>query len=227
MRYVTLRKLEQVQCTDESGPSCPRRHPISCPTWISLLISPPILPFLLPFRLALADSVNVTVDDTSSLIVYSPASSWHASSVPCSTCLAPSSSIALQGTWHDGTHIIPTVDADDLPNNAVSPSPTPSPSAGGDGDKGKKKGGDDDDKKDGDDSDSDDDESDGGNGKRDLGGRHRWRRRRRRPRFLPRQDSSSDASSNPFFTPNLDSDDAGFVDTPVSAQLSFTGTSFH
>ena len=227
MRYVTLRKLEQVQCTDESGPSCPRRHPISCPTWISLLISPPILPFLLPFRLALADSVNVTVDDTSSLIVYSPASSWHASSVPCSTCLAPSSSIALQGTWHDGTHIIPTVDADDLPNNAVSPSPTPSPSARGDGDKGKKKGDDDDGKKDGDDSDSDDDESDGGNGKRDLGGRHRWRRRRRRPRFLPRQDSSSDASSNPFFTPNLDSDDAGFVDTPVSAQLSFTGTSFH
>ncbi|PIL26135.1 hypothetical protein GSI_11890 [Ganoderma sinense ZZ0214-1] len=172
-------------------------------------------------RLTLADSVNVTIDDTSSSIVYSPASSWHASSVPCSTCLAPISSIALQGTWHDGTHIIPTVDADDLPNNAVSPSPTPSTATGGDADKGKK--GDDNDKKDGD----DDDDDDGGKGKRDRSGRHRWRRRPRRSHLLPRQDSSSDASSNPFFTPNFDSDDAGFVDTPVSAQLSFTGSAVY
>lgn len=191
-----------------------------------LLISPPILPFLLPFKATSADSVNVTVDDTSSSIVYSPASSWHASSVPCSTCLAPSSSIAFQGTWHDGTHIIPTVDADDLPNNVVSisPSPTPSKTVGGDGEKGggKKKGGDDDDDSD-DDDDNDSRQSDKGKGKRDRSGRHWWRRRPRPPRSLPRQDSSSNPSSNPFFTPDLDSDDAGFVDTPVSAQLSFTG----
>lgn len=54
-----------------------------------------------------------------------------------------------------------------------------------------------------------------------------WRKQRRGPawfRSLRRQDStSSGALSNPFFTPNFDSDDAGFVDTPVSAQLDFTG----
>ena len=84
--------------------------------------------------MALAALVNVTIDDTSSLIAYSPPDSWRSSSEACKTCLEPDKRLAYAWTWHDGTHIIPTVDADDLPNNAVSPSPTPSPSAGGDGD---------------------------------------------------------------------------------------------
>ena len=107
--------------------------------------------------MALAALVNVTIDDTSSLIAYSPPDSWRSSSEACKTCLEPDKRLAYAWTWHDGTHIIPTVDGDDLPNNAVSPSPTPSATAGGDADKGKK--GDDDDKKDGDD--DDDEEEDG------------------------------------------------------------------
>ncbi|RPD60915.1 hypothetical protein L227DRAFT_86978 [Lentinus tigrinus ALCF2SS1-6] len=95
------------------------RRLVSRPTWMLLLISPPILPFLLPFTVTLADPVNITVDDTSSSLVYSPASSWHASTVPCSTCLAPNTSIAFKGTWHDGTHIIPTVDSDDVPEGSA------------------------------------------------------------------------------------------------------------
>ena len=161
--------------------------------------------------------------------MYSPASSWHASSVPCSTCLAPSPSIAFQGTWHDGTHIIPTEDSDDLPtnaNNAAQPSPTPSKAAGDDADDGKK---DDDDKKDGDDVDAKnkDDDSDSDDGKGKKGDKDDGKRRRRHlstgSHLLRRQTATNDASSNPFFTPNLDSDDPGFVDTPVSAQLNFTG----
>ncbi|RPD76899.1 hypothetical protein L226DRAFT_354197 [Lentinus tigrinus ALCF2SS1-7] len=95
------------------------RRPVSRLAWMSLLISPPILPFLLPLAVTLADPVNITVDDTSSSLVYSPASSWHASTVPCSTCLAPNTSIAFKGTWHDGTHIIPTVDSDDVPDSSA------------------------------------------------------------------------------------------------------------
>ena len=62
---------------------------------------------------------------------------------------------------------------------------------------------------------SDDDKGNGGetgHGKRLLRGVDRARRQ-----------TSTD---NPFFTPNFDSDDAGFVDTPVLAQFNFTGASY-
>ncbi|TFK80295.1 hypothetical protein K466DRAFT_578966 [Polyporus arcularius HHB13444] len=163
----------------------PKRCRASRPAWISLLISPPILPFLLPIIVTHADPVNVTVDDTSALLVYSPASSWHASTVPCPDCLGPSSSIAFNGTWHDGTHIIPTVDADDDSSTVRS------------GGRGKGKGGDDDDSE----SDSDDDD--------------------RRTSSIP------SPTANPFFIPNLDSDDPGFHDQPVSVQLNFTGSAVY
>ncbi|TBU52584.1 hypothetical protein BD310DRAFT_831897 [Dichomitus squalens] len=211
------------------------RRRISRPTWISLLVVPPVLPFLLPFALTRADSVNVTLDDASSSIVYSPASAWHESSVPCSTCLAPSPSIAFQGTWHDGTHIIPTEDTDDSPNNAnnvVQPTPTPSNAPGGDGDVGDGKKGDTDDGKDGDDVDAKDKDgggdSDKGKGKKGADdGKRRRRHDSAGSHLLRRQNAANDASSNPFFTPNFDSDDAGFVDNPVSAQLNFTGSAIY
>ena len=57
--------------------------------------------------------VNVTLDDTDPFIIYSPSTSWHASTVPCASCLAPPNSTAFDFTWHDGTHIIPTSDNDD------------------------------------------------------------------------------------------------------------------
>ncbi|KAI0742537.1 hypothetical protein C8Q80DRAFT_1108267, partial [Daedaleopsis nitida] len=190
------------------------------PSWISLLISPPILPFLLPFSLIHAGSVNITVDDESTSIVYTPASSWHSSSVPCSTCLAPSSSIAFQGTWHDGTHIIPTVDDDDVPQatdtHVIQPS-TPATS----GSSGKNDAGDDDDS---DEEDSDEDTTD-----HDGGGKNNRRSitSATRSRSARRQVPSTDTSANPFFTPSFDSDDAGFVDHPVFAQFNFTGSAVY
>ena len=87
----------------------------------------------------------------------------------------------------------------------------------------------DDDKKDGDDVDAKDkdDDSDSDDGKGKKGDKDDGKRRRRHlstgSHLLRRQTATNDASSNPFFTPNLDSDDPGFVDTPVSAQLNFTG----
>ncbi|OBZ74772.1 hypothetical protein A0H81_05223 [Grifola frondosa] len=194
----------------------PPRH---APCWLYLAFSPSLFPFLLPIALTYADAVNITVDDTSSSIQYSPASSWHASSTPCSTCLAPNASIAFGGTWHDGTHIIPTEDDDDLPsaqranagstNNSASQShsstSSPSPTAS-------QKGGDDDkDSSNGKDDDNDDDD------KTSAGKKHRRRGPTATANRLPRQ------TNNPFFTPNFDSDDAGFHDEPVTAQFNFTG----
>ena len=162
---------------------------------MSLLISPPILPFLLPFAVSYAGPVNITIDDISSALVYSPASSWHASTVPCSSCLAPSVSIAFKGTWHDGTHIIPTVDADDVPNTSEVESEG----------HGRGKGGDDDDSGSG--SGSDDEEDDDDSEEKETAS------------------STVSPTGNPFFTPNFDSDDPGFKDQLVSAQFNFTGKS--
>lgn len=53
-------------------------------------------------------------------ITYSPAKSWHASTVPCDGCLMPLNQTALNGTWHDGTHIVGTIDPDDLGGNTSS-----------------------------------------------------------------------------------------------------------
>lgn len=65
--------------------------------------------------------VNVTIDDVDPSIIYSPASSWHASTVPCSDCLQPPTSSAFNQTWHDGMHIIPTADEDDEPKSPGAP----------------------------------------------------------------------------------------------------------
>lgn len=62
---------------------------------------------------------NVTLDDTNLFITYSPSTSWHASTVSCSSCLAPDTAFAHAGTWHDGTHIVPTTDEDDEGANGV------------------------------------------------------------------------------------------------------------
>ena len=48
-----------------------------------------------------ADRVNVTVDDSSSDIVYAPLSGWNLGN-DCSACTAhPDASMARGGTWHD------------------------------------------------------------------------------------------------------------------------------
>ena len=75
------------------------------------------MPYLYPpgneqygFRSAFASAalVNFTIDDTSSLITYSPSNQWRASTTPCSTCLEPDAQLAYAGTWHDGTSTAPS-----------------------------------------------------------------------------------------------------------------------
>ncbi|CAL1697696.1 unnamed protein product [Somion occarium] len=184
-----------------------------------------------------AELVNRTVDDSSSEIVYTPATSWHSSANQCATCLAPSSDLAYQGTWHDGTHIIPTFDADDLNENATNdtddqpsgkpspPSPPPPPPTQvKDDDEHEHDDDDDDDDNHGDD-DNDGKDKDKGKG-RGKGGLDKRASRsvREREKWFRRQ---QDADDNPFFVPKLDSDDEGFVDTPVLANFNFTGSAVY
>ncbi|KAL0952876.1 hypothetical protein HGRIS_007095 [Hohenbuehelia grisea] len=150
--------------------------------------------------------VNITMDDTDPSILYMPSSSWHSSSVPCSFCLSPDPNLAYQKTYHDGTHIVPTVDGDDnLPTSSAtvaSSSQAPRSSAPPAAPK----------QPDTDDDDDNDDDKGGGKGK---GGS------RLRLRFRKRDDV------NPFFTDKLDADDVGFVDAPVSVQFQFTGSAVY
>lgn len=166
---------------------------------------------------AYAKIVNVTVDDTSPEIVYTPANSWHTSTIPCSSCLSPSRSLAFQGSWHDGTHIIPTVDDDDIgnqevqnlsPSNSVSLSPIPSVTSTN-----------------AEDDDGDDDDRGGGTGSHHRGKGKREPRRRVGGQSRRGRSSRADLEENPFFTPNLDDDDEGFIDQPVIALFNFTGKS--
>ncbi|KAI0684554.1 hypothetical protein BC835DRAFT_617879 [Cytidiella melzeri] len=170
--------------------------------------------------------VNITVDDTSSLIAYTPATSWQSSTTVCSSCLQPDPALAYAGTWHDGTHIIPTADEDDSPggtqelsqstqvsqkSSTRSATPTPPPTQA------KGKGDDDDDDGKGDD---DDDKKSGNDG-------HRRRTVRvARDAKLFKRDNSS-ANSNPFVTEKDDSDDPGFVDQPVVVTFNFTGSAVY
>ena len=85
----------------------PRRWP--CPRYLFTLM---FLALLLGSELAWAQT-NVTMDDTDLFITYSPTTAWHASTVSCDTCLMPLNSTAHGGTWHDGSHVIPTTDEDD------------------------------------------------------------------------------------------------------------------
>lgn len=143
-----------------------------------------------------ATQVNVTVDDASASILYKPSGSWHSSAVPCSSCLNPAAFSPYDGTWHDGTHIVPTTDDDDTSSSASPtpsthsavltppPSTTPLPTASATGD------------------------DNGGGGGSANQGKGQGRKR---------------DSDNPFATAKLDSDDPGFVDMPVTAQFNFTG----
>lgn len=209
MRYAASSVSKLGLCADTND--SPRSR-LSGPSWISLLLSPPILPFLLPSVLTHAELVNITIDDTSTSIVYTPSSSWHASSVPCSTCLAPPSSIAFKGTWHHGTHIIPTVDADDLPTDtsALEPGNLRPGEDGSHSDEEDESG-----------SESDGESEDGHGGSKT---RQRSVSVTARVSHRRNQSPNNDPISNPFFTPHLDSDDEGFEDQPVSAQFNFTGT---
>ncbi|KAI0338628.1 hypothetical protein BDW22DRAFT_1348337 [Trametopsis cervina] len=215
------------------------------PLLLLVLISPwPLTPSLGKFRsgfrslFASAAFVNFTIDDTSSLIVYSPASNWRPSTTACSTCLGPDPKLAYATTWHDGTHIIPTVDSDDLPpgqsdlddtnptthSTSSTRAPVPTHSGGANKQKGKGKGGgDDDDDEDSDHSggkgDGDDKKSGNDNDKRDTAAV-------RSARHLSARDDS-DGDDNPFFTEKGDSDDPGFVDQPVSLSFNFTGSAVY
>ncbi|KAL4257043.1 hypothetical protein AB1N83_012145 [Pleurotus pulmonarius] len=169
-----------------------------------------------------ASEVNVTVDDADPSILYVPSGSWHSNSVPCTFCLEPDSALAYQKTFHDGTHIIPTVDGDDMPSSSSSQVPRPSstgravtssatsrPPASSTrptsqsplpttqtttqvND-------------DGDDDDADDDHGNDG------------------PSHTRRQE----AEFNPFATSKFDADDPEFVDQPVFVQYNFTGTAIY
>ena len=182
--------------------------------------------------------MNVTIDDTSSLIAYSANNTWRPSTVPCTTCLAPSDRLAYAGTWHDGTHIIPTADGDDTQTTAENPGQSGKPGQngnGGDGDGGKGGGGggdddggdggkgsnDEEDSDEGDDDDKKGDTDDNDDKKGGKGSRQRRGLKGNSGRRFKRQNTAS----NPFFTPSLDSDDSGFVDKPVTVQFNFTGTS--
>ena len=168
--------------------------------YISLLLYSPLrrlIISILPALFVRADIVNITVDDTSPDILYLPASSWHQSGIPCSSCLDPGPSIAFNGTWHDGTHIIPTADADDQPTStSFTLSPTTSAEDGG---------------------------HDDGNGFESKHGKNRRMVQgisRREKQVFHRQSCSND----PFCVPKFDGDDTQFVDNPVIAQFNFTGT---
>lgn len=168
--------------------------------------------------IAHAAEVNVTVDDADPSILYVPSGSWHSNLVPCSFCLEPDSSLAYQKTFHDGTHIIPTVDGDDLPSlsssqaprststgNAVTssansriptsttsraPSQAPRPTTQTT-------------TQDNDHDDDDDDDDHGNDGRR------------------------QEEEFNPFATSKFDADDPEFVDQPVFVQYNFTGTAIY
>ncbi|KAH9856237.1 hypothetical protein C2E23DRAFT_722881, partial [Lenzites betulinus] len=68
------------------------------------LVLPISLSLILRPALSNAGVANVTVDDTSELILYTPSSSWHTSTDSCSTCLHPTLDEAFGGTWHQGFH---------------------------------------------------------------------------------------------------------------------------
>ncbi|KIP05697.1 hypothetical protein PHLGIDRAFT_128722 [Phlebiopsis gigantea 11061_1 CR5-6] len=163
----------------------------------------------------------MTIDDTSSLISYSGNNTWRPSSVACATCLEPGANLVYAGTWHDGTHIVPTLDGDDFgaaPTSAAAPSATSQPAAGQGGDDDEAAGDDDDDDK------GDDDDKKSGKGKGKGGKRRRGLQGFRSAAKLKRQDT---AVSNPFFVPSLDSDDPGFVDKSVTVQFNFTGSAIY
>ncbi len=164
-----------------------------------------------------ATLVNFTLDDTSSLIAYSPAELWRPSTTACDNCLAPDAELAYAGTWHDGTHIIPTVDADDLPSDDHNDSKQGKPSSTSHVPTATQTTGQGDDDGDG--------EGDGDKGKNGGKGHNKRRiaRSARQHRSLRR--GGADDEDDPFFREKEDSDDAGFVDETISMAFNFTGAS--
>ena len=66
--------------------------------------------------------MNITVDDNDPSIVYQPDTAWffNGNSSPCTFCLTPPSpTIAYNGTWHHGLHVILTQGMGDLTRGSV------------------------------------------------------------------------------------------------------------
>ncbi|EMD35196.1 hypothetical protein CERSUDRAFT_116666 [Gelatoporia subvermispora B] len=190
------------------------RQPLPASLLLLVLVLAPTISPLTSMSVDAAQ-VNATVDDTSPSIAYSPTSSWHASSASataCVSCLTLNASIAFDGTWHNGVHIIKTADADDgsgdVPSSSSSSAPQPTAS-NSNGNLDDASGHDDDD---GDS--STDKKGDKDKDKRSFTHRH-MRQRRASP------------SENPFFTTGDDEDDPGFVDTPVTVEFNFTGSAVY
>ncbi|KAG7448337.1 uncharacterized protein BT62DRAFT_1074813 [Guyanagaster necrorhizus] len=70
------------------------------PLWQHVLLG-----FLLLESSAQGKLVNVTIDDQSPSLFYSPDNGWTNSLLQCTGCTAhPNASRAIDGTWHDSTH---------------------------------------------------------------------------------------------------------------------------
>lgn len=164
--------------------------------------------------LASAALVNFTIDDTSSLIAYTPVKSWRSSTVTCDSCLQPDAQLAYAETWHDGTHAIPTTDADDL---SEDPSTAKGSKAGSQ-------------------SNIEDAPVLTNTHKKDedIHSSAYYNRRqepaergmaRRKVQVTSDLKHPRDRGGDPFFTDKEDGDDTGFVDQPVFALFNFTGAS--
>lgn len=82
--------------------------------------------FLLLWSVTEGSQVNITVDDFDPSIVYAPPDSWNSSAVVCSVCNNPPALLASQQTYHKGAHVV-ILDEDDT-GLASSPSKPPPPS---------------------------------------------------------------------------------------------------
>ncbi|TFK32955.1 hypothetical protein BDQ12DRAFT_472057 [Crucibulum laeve] len=171
-----------------------------------------LLPLLLLLpTLCFSKHVNVTVDDTAAGLVYLPLEAWRSSSNACVGCLNPSTSTAMNGTFHGATHALPAPDADDIgatdPDASSTKKPASStikPASSTSAPKATSKPDTDGDAKGGKDTDADGDHGGSGSSKGGSG-------KSRRMLHLER----------------LDANDEGFVDPPVTAQFNFTGTAIY
>lgn len=151
------------------------------------------------WNLSVAVIMNTTYDDSSPAIVYEPSSAHWFSDVTHECPQCPGPGMAINHTYHYGSHIVPP-DADDSPADTAVASPTPQdPDAGPNDDANGQPDGD----EHGDTKGGMGGGSSGGGKDRGRGGGNSNSKRR-----LQRRD---------------DSDDPGFVDTPVNATLTFNG----
>ncbi|KAI0632760.1 hypothetical protein C8Q77DRAFT_1058582 [Trametes polyzona] len=172
----------------------------SRPSWASLLLWSPALPLVLFCRPALsyAKTANITVDDASELIVYTPSSSWHASSDPCSTCIRVNPDVAFGGTWHQGLR----------PIGSSSPPPGLLSENRSGSNKGQDNAG----------------KEGHGHGANEEYEEDEYYAR---ASAAVMEDPSSLRESDRFFTPNFERADVETVDQPVSARFNFTGSAIY